>query len=340
MNQFGMQQNVAAMQAQQAGMFGMQGVNVPGGVQAQLQALQAMQGMQGMQGMGMLQNMQGGGKGGGGGAPQLGGQFPVGFGNGAAGELGPAGTMGAMGAMGPMHRPLTKRSNVHFGAYSLLECFQMFCDPATALITDPQLRALLANFSTDPTAIRDPVHRMSLDPAAAAAQSPTALGGGGGADGGGGGVAGGGQGGCGCGCGGQGGGGQGGGGGNGEGEPGVGEAGTDPVTLAASEDMSTVPAQMFKTGCHKTATSVPFSEFAKYFQICERCTAMHASEAAQHAQLLAVEQLRMPVIVRKMPTCFAGQSVSACKHFRWLWCRNIPGNKKCQGSNRHEKCPK
>ena len=31
MNQFGMQQNVAAMQAQQAGMFGMQGGNVPGG---------------------------------------------------------------------------------------------------------------------------------------------------------------------------------------------------------------------------------------------------------------------------------------------------------------------
>jgi hypothetical protein len=44
--------------------------------------------------------------------------------------------------------------------------------------------------------------------------------------------------------------------------------------------------------------------------------------------------------MRTMPTVFEGKKIHTCKHYRWVWCPGIPGNKKCCGSNRHDKCPK
>jgi hypothetical protein len=41
-----------------------------------------------------------------------------------------------------------------------------------------------------------------------------------------------------------------------------------------------------------------------------------------------------------MPDKHEGQNFKSCKHFQWTWCPRIPGNWKCQGSNRHESCPK
>jgi hypothetical protein len=41
-----------------------------------------------------------------------------------------------------------------------------------------------------------------------------------------------------------------------------------------------------------------------------------------------------------MPVGYEGQCFKSCKHFQWTWCPRIPGNWKCQGSNRHESCPK
>ena len=57
-------------------------------------------------------------------------------------------------------------------------------------------------------------------------------------------------------------------------------------------------------------------------------------------RMQVMQPMRVPVIVRKLQITFCGETIFACRHYRWLWCRGIPGNKKCKGSNRHDKCPK
>ena len=43
-----------------------------------------------------------------------------------------------------------------------------------------------------------------------------------------------------------------------------------------------------------------------------------------------------------MPSKFEGSRVKSCEHFQWTWCNGfeVTGNEKCQGTNRHDKCPK
>ena len=83
-------------------------------------------------------------------------------------------------------------------------------------------------------------------------------------------------------------------------------------------------------------TPIDFDAFSKVYQVCNRCTQMKQKNTNRNVQTL------VPVIVRIMPTTFEGPRVRSCEHFQWTWCQghHVTGNAKCNGTNRHDKCPK
>ena len=81
--------------------------------------------------------------------------------------------------------------------------------------------------------------------------------------------------------------------------------------------------------------------FAKYFLVCKRCTVMKEKNAGAKAGDAMMEGSKiLPVVVRKMPCGYEGERIRSCHHYQWIWCPGIPGNLKCGGSNRHDRCPK
>ncbi|CAK4867015.1 unnamed protein product [Aphanomyces euteiches] len=84
--------------------------------------------------------------------------------------------------------------------------------------------------------------------------------------------------------------------------------------------------------------------FQNAFQICNRCTEMKRKQS--HHKLLQSDNDDdndiAPVLVRVVPATYEGPKIKSCDHFQWTWCEGFEktGNEKCNGTNRHDKCPK
>ncbi|EQC38018.1 hypothetical protein SDRG_04448 [Saprolegnia diclina VS20] len=81
--------------------------------------------------------------------------------------------------------------------------------------------------------------------------------------------------------------------------------------------------------------------FQNAFQICNRCTEI---KRKQHSTKDArdVQEDVAPVVVRVVPSIYEGPKIKSCDHFQWTWCEGFAKtkNEKCNGTNRHDKCPK
>ncbi|RLO12741.1 hypothetical protein DYB28_013301 [Aphanomyces astaci] len=96
--------------------------------------------------------------------------------------------------------------------------------------------------------------------------------------------------------------------------------------------------------------------FQSAFQICNRCTelkrkqyAVTPSSGGDASGPVVVSALSRdvmddvaPVLVRVVPLTYEGPKIKSCDHFQWTWCEGFDktGNEKCNGTNRHDKCPK
>ncbi|RHY29716.1 hypothetical protein DYB32_004904 [Aphanomyces invadans] len=94
--------------------------------------------------------------------------------------------------------------------------------------------------------------------------------------------------------------------------------------------------------------------FRNAFQICNRCTELKRKQSAAvvtagdgnpvvvSAFPRDVTDDVAPVLVRVVPLTYEGPKIKSCDHFQWTWCEGFDktGNEKCNGTNRHDKCPK
>ncbi|OQR88221.1 hypothetical protein ACHHYP_07046 [Achlya hypogyna] len=92
------------------------------------------------------------------------------------------------------------------------------------------------------------------------------------------------------------------------------------------------------------AQTLTLEAFQGAFQICNRCTELkrkqHATVRSGGPRELADDVA--PVIVRVVPSVYEGPKIKSCDHFQWTWCEGFDKthNEKCNGTNRHDKCPK
>ena len=107
----------------------------------------------------------------------------------------------------------------------------------------------------------------------------------------------------------------------------------------------TVPDHLFGSSGKGEIT---MDTFTREYQICNRCTenkrknSKSTEEALDFGRGTALVEEVAPVIVRVMPCHYEGKRVKSCEHFQWTWCPGfeVTGNPKCNGTNRHDKCPK
>ncbi|KAF0701335.1 Aste57867_8186 [Aphanomyces stellatus] len=108
------------------------------------------------------------------------------------------------------------------------------------------------------------------------------------------------------------------------------------------------PYSLFRTN----DSTLSLDDFQNAFQICNRCTEMKRKQVSAQQQQCKVVVSALaprdmmediaPVIVRVVPMVYEGPKIKSCDHFQWTWCEGFDktGNEKCNGTNRHDKCPK
>ncbi|OQS02414.1 hypothetical protein THRCLA_05214 [Thraustotheca clavata] len=119
------------------------------------------------------------------------------------------------------------------------------------------------------------------------------------------------------------------------------------TSLFPPNDITSQPFPLSLFGPNGT-TPLTLDDFQNAFQICNRCTEikrknMHAMLSSTRTAITQelIDDIA-PVIVRVVPTVYEGPKIKSCDHFQWTWCEGFEKtkNEKCNGTNRHDKCPK